>query len=208
MKTGNRSSNIRLKCAIYGEPRRWAHSGTLGTNTGNPAIRCQAKVLLHIWRIPWHAILPLLIIPTDTSRHPLFERIVYGHQYAEYGRSRLTLADLTCSSHRFSEAHHHALYVFAPPDILIFWDASECEFFWYEPAVIPIVAPLQAKPFIFFRWRNNFFVFGQRGRPNSLQLSMSINLHLPLLLWPRSFFSARIVSSEFGFFPLSRCEGV
>jgi hypothetical protein len=43
---------------------------------------------------------------------------VPGHKYAHVGRHRLTLTDLTCPGHRFSDDHPQGPYVFIHPDIL------------------------------------------------------------------------------------------
>jgi hypothetical protein len=48
----------------------------------------------------------LLIVAVDFSRISALNRILPGHQYVQSGRYWLTLEDLTCPSHRFSELHH------------------------------------------------------------------------------------------------------
>jgi hypothetical protein len=48
----------------------------------------------------------LPIVAVDFSRISALSRILPGHQHVKSGRYRLTLDDLTCPSHRFSELHH------------------------------------------------------------------------------------------------------
>jgi hypothetical protein len=57
--------------------------------------------------------------------------------------------DLSCPSHRFSELHHQAPYMFIRPRILMSRDVTDCEIFCYDPAVIPMMALLQPCHLIF-----------------------------------------------------------
>jgi hypothetical protein len=54
----------------------------------------------------------LLIVAAGFSRISVFNHILPGDQYVQSGRYRLTLEDLTCPSHLFSELHHRAPYTF------------------------------------------------------------------------------------------------
>jgi hypothetical protein len=92
----------------------------------------------------------LLIIAVDFSRISVPYRILPGHQYVQSGRYRLTLEDLTYPSHRFSELHHQAPYMFVRPQILMSRDVSDCEILCYDRAVIAVMAVLQPSRFIFF----------------------------------------------------------
>jgi hypothetical protein len=48
----------------------------------------------------------LLIAAVDFSRISALNRALLGHRYVQSGRYWLTLEDLTCPSHWFSELHH------------------------------------------------------------------------------------------------------
>jgi hypothetical protein len=54
----------------------------------------------------------LFIVAVDFSRISALNCILPGHQYIQSGRYWLTLEDLTCPSHRFSELHYQAPYMF------------------------------------------------------------------------------------------------
>jgi hypothetical protein len=97
-----------------------------------------------------------LVVAVDFSRISVLNRILPGHQYVQSGRYQLTLEDLTCPSHQFSELHHQALYVFARPQILMSRHVSDCEIFCYEPDVILMMALLQLSCFIFFLLKKQF----------------------------------------------------
>jgi hypothetical protein len=56
----------------------------------------------------------LVIVAVDFSRISALTRILPGHQYVQSGRYRLPLKDFARSSHRFSELHHQAPYMFRP----------------------------------------------------------------------------------------------
>jgi hypothetical protein len=98
----------------------------------------------------------LLIVAVDFSRIAAFNRILPGHQYVQSRRYRLTLEDLTCLSHRFSELHHQAPYIFVRSQILMSRDVSDCEILCHDPAVIPTIAFLQPSRFILFLLKNHF----------------------------------------------------
>jgi hypothetical protein len=107
---------------------------------------------------------PLLIAPIDASRISELNRIVRGHQYRQYGRSRSTLADLTNPSYRFSDAHHPAPYMFVHPDVPISWDVSECQVLCYEPPLIPTIATLRRRVFTFLLLKEQFDRIGSTVR--------------------------------------------
>jgi hypothetical protein len=98
----------------------------------------------------------LLIIAVDFSRISPLNRILPGHQYVQSERYRLTLEDLTCPSHRFSELHHQALSIFVRPQILMSRDVSDFEILCHDPADISMMAFLQPSRFIFFLLKNQF----------------------------------------------------
>jgi hypothetical protein len=92
----------------------------------------------------------LLVIAVDFSRTSTLNRILPGHQYVQSGRHWLTLEDLTCPSHRFSELHHQAPSMFVRPHIRMSSGVSDCEILCYDPASIPMIALLQPGRLIFF----------------------------------------------------------
>jgi hypothetical protein len=92
----------------------------------------------------------LLIVAVDFSRISVLNCILPGHQYVHSGRYRFMLEDLTCPSHRFSEIHHQAPYMFIRPQVLMSRDASDCEILCCNPAVLPMMALLQPSRFIFY----------------------------------------------------------
>jgi hypothetical protein len=83
-------------------------------------------------------------------RISVLKQIGPGHKYAQYGRHRLTLADLTCPGYRFCDAHHPGLYVFVHPDMLQTLDISDCVILCYDPSLIPSIATLKPKVFVSF----------------------------------------------------------
>jgi hypothetical protein len=98
----------------------------------------------------------LLIFAVEFSRISALNRILPGHQYVQSGRYQLTLEDLTCPSHRFSELHHQAPYMFVRPQVLISRDVSDSEILCHDRAVIPMMAFLQPSRFIFFLLKKQF----------------------------------------------------
>jgi hypothetical protein len=93
---------------------------------------------------------PLVIVATAVSRFSGLKRILPGHKYAQYGRHRLTLADLKCLGHRFCDAHHPGHYMFVHPDVLQTLDVSDFSRLCYDASLIPSIATLQPKVFVFF----------------------------------------------------------
>jgi hypothetical protein len=91
----------------------------------------------------------LLIVALDFSRISGLNHILRGHQYVQSGRYPLTLEDFTCFSHRFSEFHHQAPYMFVRPQNLMARDVTDYEILCYDPAVIPMMVLLQSSRFIF-----------------------------------------------------------
>jgi hypothetical protein len=98
----------------------------------------------------------LLVAVIDSSGILALNRILPGHQYVQSGRYWLTLEDLTCPSHRFSELRRQAPYIFVSPQILMSRDVSDCEILCYDPAVISMMALLQPSRFIFFLLKKQF----------------------------------------------------
>jgi hypothetical protein len=98
----------------------------------------------------------LLIVAIDFSQISALNRILPGHQYVQSGRYRLTLEDLTCPSHRFSELYHQAPCMFVRPQTLMPRDVSDCEILCYDPAVISMMDLLQRSRFIFFLPKKQF----------------------------------------------------
>jgi hypothetical protein len=82
----------------------------------------------------------IFMIAFNFSRISALNRILPRHQYAQYGRHRLTLENSSCPNHRFSEIHHQTPYMFLRPQILMSRDVSDCEILCYDPAVIPMMA--------------------------------------------------------------------
>jgi hypothetical protein len=84
------------------------------------------------------------------------------------------LDDLTCPSHRFSEFHQQAPYMFVRPQILMSRDVSDCEILCYDHAVIPMMTLLQVSRFIFSLLKKQF----DRIRSTvSVQFSSLVNFH-------------------------------
>jgi hypothetical protein len=98
----------------------------------------------------------LLIVAVDFSRISALNRILPSHEYIQYGGYRLTLEDLTCLSHRFSELHHQAPYMFIRPQIRVLKNVSDCEILCYDRADIPMTALLQPSRFLFFLLKKQF----------------------------------------------------
>jgi hypothetical protein len=91
----------------------------------------------------------LLIATVDFSRISALNLILPGHPYIQSGRYWLTLEDVTCPNHRFSELHHQAPYISVRLQILMPRDVSDCEILCYDSAVIPVMALLQPSRFVF-----------------------------------------------------------
>jgi hypothetical protein len=98
----------------------------------------------------------LLIVAVDFSRISALNRILPGHQYVQSGRYWLTLEDLPCPSHRSSELHRQAPYMFICPQILMSRDVSDCEILCHDLVVVPMMALLQPSHFIFFLLKKQF----------------------------------------------------
>jgi hypothetical protein len=102
----------------------------------------------------------LSIVATDVSRISALKRIAPGHKYAQYGKHRLTLTDLTCPGHRFSDVHHPGPHVFVHPEILQTLDVSDFPILCYDPSLIPRIATLEPKVFVFCLLKKQFDCIG------------------------------------------------
>jgi hypothetical protein len=111
----------------------------------------------------------------DFFRISALNRILLGHQYVQSGRYRLTLEDLICLSHQFSELHHQDPYMFVRLQILMSRDVSDCEILFYDPAVIPMMTLLQASRFILFLLKKQFDRIRSRAPVQSSQFSVFTN---------------------------------
>jgi hypothetical protein len=97
---------------------------------------------------------PVLIVTSGAANIPM--EVLSGHKYMAYGRRKFTLLELLDPNHRFPADIDPGRYIFVSLPILLGLDVSLCQILCYDQVLIPQVASLYPRDFIFFLLKSQF----------------------------------------------------
>jgi hypothetical protein len=97
---------------------------------------------------------PVLIVASGVSNIPV--EFLSGHKYIAYGRHKFMLLEFLDPNHRFPADIDPRRYIFLSLPILLGLDVALCQILCYDPVLIPQVASLHPRGFIFFLLKSQF----------------------------------------------------